>query len=163
MFGQLAGGNDLGLPSPAPGPGAPASLALRSGATVIDLAIAVPVILVPLLAFDRIVLAGVGDEGDVIWRLVAVLWVVAFLLTYSPFSTYRWGRTLGKRVMGLKVVRVGSDSRLGYGRALIRHLANVGIGLVPVILIANISSIGTDAQLRGMHDRLARSAVVRTR
>lgn len=135
----------------------------RSAAIVIDLAIAVPVILVPLLAFDRIVLAGVGDEGDRIWQLVAVLWVAAFLLTYSPLSTYRWGRTFGKRVVGLKVVRVGSDSRISYWRALIRHLANVGIGLVPVILIASISSISTNAQRQGMHDRLARSAVVRTR
>lgn len=65
--------------------------------------------------------------------------------------------------MGLKVVRIGSDSRISYGRALIRHLANVGIGLVPVILIANVTSISTGAQRQGMHDRLARSVVVRTR
>ncbi|MFF3251230.1 RDD family protein [Actinacidiphila glaucinigra] len=135
----------------------------RLWAAGIDLLIAWLVILVPLLAFDRIVLAGVGDEGDIVWQLVAALWVVAFLLTYSPLSTCRWGRTPGKRIMGLKVVRLGSDNPISYGHALTRHLANVGIGLVPVILIKNVTSIGTDAQRQGMHDRLARSTVVRTR
>ncbi|WUD77313.1 RDD family protein [Streptomyces sp. NBC_00510] len=163
MFGQLAAGNDLYSPAPRSGPGTPASLWQRLWAAGIDLLIAWLVILVPLLAFERIVLAGVGDEGATIWQLVAALWVLAFLLTYSPFSTHRWGRTPGKRVMGLKVVRLGSASRISYGRALIRHLANVGIGLVPVILIKNVTSIGTDAHRQGMHDRLARSTVIRTR
>ncbi|MYX34154.1 RDD family protein [Streptomyces sp. SID8377] len=154
---------DLVPPTPASGPGTLASVWQRLWAAGIDLLIAWLVILVPLLAFDRIVLAGVGDEGDIVWQLVAALWVVAFLLTYSPLSTCRWGRTPGKRIMGLKVVRLGSDNPISYGHALIRHLANVGIGLVPVILIKNVTSIGTDAQRQGMHDRLARSTVVRTR
>ncbi|MET9879615.1 RDD family protein [Actinacidiphila glaucinigra] len=164
MFGQLIGGNDLLPPSPPPsGPGTPAGIWQRQVAAGIDLVIAVLVVLVPLIAFDRILNATVGDGGADVWRLVAVLWLVAFVLTYSPISTCRWGRTLGKRVMGLKVVRLGSDSRIGYGRALIRHVVNVGIGLVPVIIIKNVIAISMDANGQGMHDRLAHSAVVRTR
>ncbi|MFF7680289.1 RDD family protein [Actinacidiphila glaucinigra] len=137
----------------------------RQVAVGIDLVIAVLVVLVPLIAFDRLLNATVGDgDGGVsVWRLVAVVWVVAFLLTYSPISTCRWGRTPGKRVMGLKVVELGGTGRIGYGPALIRHLANVGTGLVPVIIISNVIAISMDANRQGLHDRLARSAVVGTR
>ena len=68
------------------------------------------------------------------------------------------GQTLGKMAAGIKVVTVGSGSSLDFGRALFRTLiwlilaAPVGLGFLTALLASDH---------RGLHDRFARTRVVR--
>ncbi|MFD7440540.1 RDD family protein [Streptomyces sp. NPDC059909] len=167
-LGPLSSGHDLGpLPSvghvSATGPGSPGSLMRRCAAVAVDLPIAVLVVLVPLLGLDRILIDLDVPDGDArtIWRTAAGLWVLAFVLLYSPLSVSRWGGTVGKRVLGLEVVRLGDGGRLGYGAAVIRHLTNLVVTGVPVLCAANVSMITLSPNGGGIQDKAVRSAVVR--
>lgn len=171
MLGALSAGNDLGAlppagrPSTGARPGSPASIVRRGAATVIDLAIAVLLILVPLVALDRTL--GALDVPDLyarpIWRATAVVWVLAFVLLYSPLAVSRWGATPGKRALGLEVVALKDGGRLGYGAAVARHVANLVISGIPVLCAANASLIALSANATGLHDKAVGSAVIHRR
>ncbi|MFC9297198.1 RDD family protein [Streptomyces sp. NPDC057011] len=172
MLGPLsASGNDLGafppVGRPAQGalPGSPASIVRRSAATAIDLAIAVLVILAPLIALDRILGALAVPDADArtVWRTSAAVWLAAFLLLYSPLAVSRWGATPGKRALGLEVVTLKDGGRLGYGAALIRHAANLVVTGTPVLCVANASSIVFSPTGSGLHDKTVGSKVIHRR
>ncbi|MFC8238204.1 RDD family protein [Streptomyces sp. NPDC057284] len=89
-------------------------------AVFIDPVIAVAVILGPLIALDRILVAASVDD---LWLPSAAAWPLAFLLLYSPLSVSRWGGTVGKRLLGMEVVRDADGGQLSYGAPLVRHLS----------------------------------------
>lgn len=138
-------------------PGSPADPMRRGAAVIIDLALGVAVVLGPLVALDRILTA--LSAGDA-WLPSAAVWSLAFLLLYSPLSVSRWGGTAGKRLLGVEVVRDADGARLSYGAALVRHLSNLALNAVPVLLIANATTATLSPKKQGMHDRLAGSRVV---
>ncbi|MCX5375665.1 RDD family protein [Streptomyces sp. NBC_00091] len=171
-FGSLSAEGDLGSLPPVgrarntrPLPGSPAGSGRRCAATVIDLAIAVLVILVPLVGLDRALgpLGFTDEDARTVWRASAAVWLAAFVLLYSPLSVALRGATPGKRVMGLEVVRRADGERLGYGPAVVRHLANLVVTGVPVLCVANASSITLSADALGIHDKAVGSAVVHRR
>lgn len=171
-FAGLATGNDLGplppvgrAPSARPLPGSPASIVRRLAATAVDLAVAVVVILVPLIGFDRVLgaLAVPDGEAGPAWRAAAAAWTAAFLLLYSPLCVSRRGATPGKRLMGLEVVARADGGRLGYGPAVVRHLTNLVVSGIPVLTVANASAIALSPDALGIHDKAVGSAVVHRR
>ncbi|MFB6710163.1 RDD family protein [Streptomyces sp. NPDC056333] len=129
----------------------------RGLAVFIDLVIAVAVTLGPLIALDRILVAA---SADGVWLPSAAAWSLAFLLLYSPLSVSRWGGTLGKRLLGMKVVRDADGRRLSYGAALVRHLSNLAVHAVPLLMIAHVTATGLSPKKQGLHDRLVGSRVV---
>jgi len=132
----------------------------RCVAVVVDLAIVIVVVLGPLIALDRALTAlSVADD----WRTSAAVWLLAFLLLYSPLSVSRWGGTVGKRLLGMEVIRVADGGRLGYGPAVARHLSNIVVNVVPVFLIANVSAINLSEKKQGMHERSVGSTVIMRR
>ncbi|AZQ40651.1 RDD family protein [Streptomyces cyaneochromogenes] len=137
-------------------PGSPADPLRRAFALAIDIVIAVVVILAPLVALDRLL----PDTAGGVWLSSAALWCLAFLLLYSPLSVSRRGATVGKRLLGMEVVRDADGGRLSYGAALVRHVSNVVMAVVPVFLIANGSAANLSAKKQGLHDRLVGSRVV---
>ncbi|MGR4880793.1 RDD family protein [Streptomyces sp. LARHCF249] len=165
MFDSMTSGGDLGRFQAASGarPGSPAGLMPRMVATAIDMVIAVAVILVPLVGLDRLLTAaGVADPG-VIWRTTAALWVAAFFLLYSPLSVSRWGATPGKRALRLEVVDFETGERIGYAKAVTRHITNLVVTGITVLMVANVSSIALNKDRRGMQDRASGSAVIHRR
>ncbi|MFF3871371.1 RDD family protein [Streptomyces sp. NPDC001978] len=165
----MSSGDDLGsfppagmVVGPRSQPGSPANLMRRCVPVVIDLAIAVAVVLGPLVTLDRILTAASVADGPAgtIWRTSAAVWSLAFLLLYSPLSVSRWGGTVGKRLLGTEVVRVAGGGRLTYGPAVARHMSNIVVNAVPVFLIANVSAINLSEKKQGLHDRLVGSVVV---
>lgn len=86
-------------------------------------------------------------------------------LLYEWPQTALWGRTLGKRITGIRIVRAMGDSRFGWVSALLRLL-------LPGAAVALLSWSGIAVALllygtcllhpskRGLHDFLARSKVV---
>ncbi|MEU9862483.1 RDD family protein [Streptomyces sp. NPDC047971] len=167
MSNSMASGSDLGRLQAAPTTrhGSPAGLLPRCAATAIDLVIAVAVILVPLVGLDRLLAAvGVADgEAGAIWRTTAALWVTAFLLLYSPFSVSSRGATPGKRALRLQVVHLETGERIGYGAAVTRHFTNLVVTGIPVLCVANVSSINLSKDRRGLHDKASGSVVIHRR
>jgi uncharacterized RDD family membrane protein YckC len=76
---------------------------------------------------------------------IAVFGVQDFLLTATL------GATLGKRLLGLRVIRVDRRAVVGFGPALIRTILLLLV--VPVLIM--------DRDLRGLQDKAARTVVVR--
>ncbi|WP_328626922.1 RDD family protein [Streptomyces sp. NBC_00353] len=137
-------------------PGSPGDLMRRGMAVFIDLVIAVAVIPGPLIALDRILVAA---SVDGVWLPSAAVWSLAFLLLYSPLSVSRWGGTVGKRLLGMEVVRDADGGRLSCG-ALVRRLGNLAVHAVPVLMIAHVTVTNLSPKKQGLHDRLVSSRVV---
>lgn len=114
--------------------------------------------------FDQGLLGRLGDvlEGSV--RPEELLDLLILLL-YVWVQHAVWGRTLGKRLLRVRVVDVRTGGRLGAGRAALRTLAFPFLAFVPdiglVLLLAGGLAAFLDADARLLHDRLLRAAVVR--
>ena len=83
-----------------------------------------------------------------------------------PFAYFAWGngevgRTLGKRVLRLHVVDQQTGARIGFGRALLRHLTFFVLFLALVVPgIINILFPLWDKNRQTLHDKVVRSMVV---
>ncbi|MET9855325.1 hypothetical protein ABZY57_20570 [Streptomyces sp. NPDC006450] len=53
--------------------------------------------------------------------------------------------------------------RIGYGSAVARHLMNLVVTGIPVLCVANLSSVNLSKDRRGMHDKASGSAVIHRR
>jgi len=85
--------------------------------------------------------------------------LLAFLigLGYFIYGWARGGATLGKSVLGLKVVRA-DGSNLGWGKAILRYIGYIISGLA---LSLGFLWINIDKLRQGWHDKFAGSYVVR--
>ncbi len=82
---------------------------------------------------------------------------VAVWLVYGMIFIGTWGGTIGKLVLGLRVVRFSDGARVPYGLALGRNLAEF-VSLLPVGL--GYLWIGLTPSKRGWHDYLCDTRVV---
>ena len=131
-------GQLLGLPED--GPGSVAGLGRRIGALTLDWFIAVFI--------TRLVFPGVeyGSEAS-------SLLVMATFALMTVVLLWLLGATIGQRLLGIHIVRLGGDGRLGLFNALIRTL----------LLCLVIPAVVWDRDQRGLHDKAARSVVLRSR
>jgi uncharacterized RDD family membrane protein YckC len=99
----------------------------------------------------------------------AILFIgVALWFAYEVPALASSGQTLGKRLLGLKVVRVEADAPLGYGRAIRRWnpiglptlLWPCGIGFVLQFLDCLFVAIDRSPLHQALHDRSAATVVV---
>lgn len=94
-------------------------------------------------------------------------WVGLFvLLIYEPLMVALWGATVGKRMMGIRVVRLADGTRPGIIRSVVRvavpnlaGVATLGLGWLVVWIVLDLS-LTFDRGSRGWHDRLSGTAVV---
>ena len=107
----------------------------------------------------------VGGMGRRVGALL-IDWLVCTLIATALFHDQYWtlvifavetyvlvaltGMTLGKRLAGIRVVRLDGKP-VGFGWALVRTL----------LLLAVIPPLVTDRDLRGLHDRAANTIVIR--
>ncbi|MEI5134006.1 RDD family protein [Streptomyces libani] len=161
---------DPGLPAgpaypAAPAPQGPAprilgNRGLRLLALLIDVVLAVTVLFLVTTGVGLVVTF--GDSKDNSPFYLGVLVAVALLFLYSPLLTARCGGTLGKLLCGLSVVRLADGSPLSYGAALGRHLAHLGMRLVPVLGLLDPLACCWDRTLRQcLHDKVVGSLVIR--
>jgi uncharacterized RDD family membrane protein YckC/membrane protease YdiL (CAAX protease family) len=94
---------------------------------------------------------------DEIFAIVYFFVAASLWFNYFAFCEWRWGKTLGKHVMGMKVVSV-DGSKIGFGPASIRGIMR----LVDFWLIGEIMIASTERKQR-LGDKLARTVVIRTR
>jgi uncharacterized RDD family membrane protein YckC len=126
-------GQDLGLP--ATGRGAIAGMGRRLGAIFIDWL---------LCTFIVVALIRPSSQADVEYLTLAVFAAQDFVLTALT------GLTLGKRLLGIRVVRLDGKI-IGPVWGFVRTL----------LLLTVVAPLLTDRDLRGLHDRAANTAVVR--
>ncbi|MBT2231162.1 RDD family protein [Nonomuraea sp. NEAU-A123] len=88
-----------------------------------------------------------------------------FLYFWVPYAL--WGRTLGKRLLGMRVVAAGTGGRVGAGRAALRTMAFPLIAFIPGVGLLCLFADGLwmllDPEGRVLHDRWLGTAVVRDR
>jgi uncharacterized RDD family membrane protein YckC len=85
------------------------------------------------------------------------IWTIE--IAYFTISVGKWGKTIGKKAVGLKIVRT-DGSRVSYARALGRSLAYMLNGFSYDLTFLMIAF---NAQKRGLHDYIADTIVVKTK
>jgi uncharacterized RDD family membrane protein YckC len=119
-------GKGLGLPEH--GPMSVASMGRRALALVIDW------LLCMLIAY---------------WLTRSQYWTIVVFAIEAYLLTAMAGITVGKRLLGIRVIRTNGD-RVGFGWAAVRTL----------LLLTVVPPLLTDKDLRGLHDRAADTVVV---
>lgn len=143
---------------PHPFDGSPAPVGRRAVARMVDFAVGVATFVG--LTFSFALAAGRPEDGTGVLLISIVTTFVAYLL-YEVILVAVWGRTLGKLLMGLRVVRAADSGRPGFGPSLLRNLVPtvllvVAFPLYPLPYVAASVISGH----RWPHDRLAGTHVV---
>lgn len=152
----------------ADGDAAPASRGIRFGAAMIDglisLAVALPVIIAaisagvmadPMAAFDPAILFGVSG-------LISLVGCVA-LIAVTIVLVHRNGQTIGKKLVGIKVLR-SDGSRASLGRIFwLRNVVNAIPSMIPFVgnfygLVDHLFIFTEKRQC--LHDKIADTIVV---
>ena len=120
-------GQQLGLPER--GPGSVSSLPRRVAALFIDWLLSMAI---------------------AYWLTHSQFWTIAVFAIEVFVLTALGGSTVGKRLVGLRTIRVGGGP-VGFGWSLVRT----------AILLTVVPPLLTDRALRGLHDRAAHTVVVR--
>ncbi|MGJ6967528.1 RDD family protein [Streptosporangium sp. G11] len=93
--------------------------------------------------------------------------ILAGLFLYVWVQHALWGRTLGKRLLGVRVVAARTGARPGAGKAALRALAFPLLAFVPGVGLPCLLAGGLwtlfDPEGRVLHDRWLGAAVVRDR
>jgi RDD family len=84
------------------------------------------------------------------WLTHSQFWTIAVFAIEAYLLTALGGSTVGKRLLGIRVMRV-DGGQVGFGWALVRT----------AILLTVVPPLLTDRDLRGLHDRAANTIVVR--
>lgn len=110
-----------------------------------------------------------GDEQEVaaaamasagVFIIVYLLMFVAVWLYEAMMTSSAAGGTIGKRVMGMRVVRGTDGSRLSFGRATGRFFAKVFItGIIPFGI--GYMMAGFTERKRALHDMIADTVVIK--
>jgi uncharacterized RDD family membrane protein YckC len=114
------------------------------------------------LAIVGLWLGGAALTGD---RALAVNVIVGAVIghAYALVATALWGQTLGKRVLGIRVVRSDTFDLPGWNRAAIRTLGLVPLGMLPyggVLTTVGEGSFLFTRTRQGLHDVFAGTIVV---
>ena len=101
------------------------------------------------------------EDPEQLMRYVLISVGISTVITaaYQIFFVGKWGGTVGKLALRLKIVRP-NGARVTYGRACGRYFAELLSGL-PTLLIGYIIA-GFDEQKRSLHDRICDTRVIKT-
>ncbi|MGW8969589.1 RDD family protein [Streptomyces platensis] len=144
-----------------PAPGVLGNQGLRLLALLLDMVFAFGVL--SLLTVGAGLVVTFGGSRDHAPYYVTILVAVGLLFLYSPLLTARCGGTPGKLLCGLSVVRLADGGPLSYGAALGRHLAHLGMWLVPVLSLLDPLNCLWDGLRQCLHDKVVGSLVIRRR
>jgi uncharacterized RDD family membrane protein YckC len=149
-----------------------ASWGSRLGAYLIDLL----VLLIPVGILGILIVGGLVDSGSSVWAWLgaSILWALVsavVVLFYAPLLMMRQGerngQTLGKQVVGIRVVRDGGEP-LSFAWAALREVVikNLAVSIASTIIpfipfLLNFLWPLWDDQNRALHDMAVSTHVVR--
>lgn len=155
-----------GYPPPPPLPGPPpelvADLGKRFLAKLVDgllTAVLIVAVLAPTAAYLD---TGPEGPGAVLGGLLIALTLLFGIFLYDPILTATGG-TVGKRLLGLRVARLETGEPVGFGAALGRHLMATLINYLTCVPLAYLWVTWDKPHRQGLHDKIVRTVVVRTR
>lgn len=136
----------------------PAGFVLRWYALTLDLTFAGPLDVLCHLPFQRYLekLHAYGHTTEY-WILTVALTAIPIML-YLLAPTMIWGQTLGKRIVGIRVVREDLGAELDFGAVFLRE--TVGRALSVLTLGLGFLLVLFDVRKRAMHDYIAGTCVV---
>ena len=98
-----------------------------------------------------------GDIGLGLW-----VWFLPILyLAYELPGTASRGQTLGKRIMGILIVRTDGQTGIGFDRALLRFSTLLVSAFIPFVGILALGWFVFDPQRQNLPDKVSRTFVVR--
>ena len=94
-----------------------------------------------------------------IFHTIVTLGVSAIAIFYYIYFIGRFGQTLGKRWLGVKVVKVGTNEAPGYSKAFLREI----VGKIASMLVLFLGFLWMlwDPQKQTWHDKIAGTIVVK--
>jgi uncharacterized RDD family membrane protein YckC len=118
----------------------------RLGALLIDLLLFVPLILGSFWAMG---------QSSIVYALYTFL-NMALIAVYKIYFHGRWGATLGKKALGIKVIDIGGGA-IGYVQALKREAVNIGFSVLSAIavVISLMTLENSEQPPTGWVDRMA--------
>lgn len=159
-----------GPPDAPPGYFAVAHLGKRLLARVIDVLIVVPSGMAPFVAVAWSLEPGTTAESSI--AVFALLTVFGGYFLYDGVQNALWSRTLGKRLMRLRVASADAPhlplSRgSAFGRAALYPMGFTFLGMLPMVgLIATLDSFSPlwdRPRRQAWHDRMAKTVVLNDR
>jgi uncharacterized RDD family membrane protein YckC len=132
-------------PGPASGarPSGPrAGFWIRFGAALID------GVIFTILSF--ILKAAIGTAGTFVGIVIAIAY-------FSYFEGSASGQTIGKKLVGIRVIDFNTGGSIGYGRAAVRYVARI---LSAIAIFIGYLWMIWDPEKQTWHDKLSSSVVV---
>ena len=141
-----------------------ASIGQRALAQVLDgLVLLVPAFAVVYFVAGDILIA--TDTETTSAQMWATFILVALQIAYNTLCITMWGATIGKRLLGLRVVNQADGGLVALNSAAMRALIPAAAGLIPVIGMAAPIVIYMRAFFhplrKGWHDQAAGTIVVK--
>src|SRR5262245_53203391 len=102
------------------------------------------------------VVAAAYDSDPEVAGIVVIVFISAWF-NYFAVCEWRWGQTIGKNVMGMKVISI-DRGRISFGQASIRNLLRI----VDFFVIGWLMIAGSEMRQR-LGDKAAKTVVVRSR
>jgi len=99
-----------------------------------------------------------------LWILYGAVFAVTLVLLflYQAVSVAKWGATLGKKAMKLRVVRVSDGGKVGWPRAITRAGMALVFGVIPCVSLLDAAWLLWDKPNRqALHDKVAGTIVIR--
>jgi uncharacterized RDD family membrane protein YckC len=138
-----------------------ASVGRRFVAILLDGIIMMFVVMVPLIVVSVIMAVAKGSDPNSAppaWFFVIVLLVYCLPPVYEIYFIGRFGATLGKMLMKIKVV-APDGGKISYGKSTGRYFAKILSGM---ILYIGFLMAFWDEQKRALHDQICRTRVIVT-
>jgi uncharacterized RDD family membrane protein YckC len=130
-----------------------AGLGLRAVAAIVDAVILFVVMYVVALASGNTNSDGFQMEGPPVF-IGFLLWFIYYVGMEATS-----GATLGKMLVGIKVVRVDGSSPIGWGPSVVRNVLRIVDGLF--VYLVGVIFMMTSASKQRLGDRAAGTVVVR--
>ena len=133
---------------------------IRSCAFLVDVATMAALVLPFFLAILVASLPVEGDLPEAVFLVLIVpvtLWAIALGIFYFPVLEYHYGKTLGKHLLGLRVL-TDSGTRISLGQAFLRRLSSYF-----EFLVLDALFVPFNAKKQRAFDMVAKTTVVRER
>jgi uncharacterized RDD family membrane protein YckC len=178
-YGQASPGDGQAPPSynpnqpTGPGQGSYAGWWSRVGAYLLDGIITLAVIVIPLvvglvltfqnMTYDDTTEEFSGDPGTagIVILVLTFLLYVAFDIWNRGLQVGSKGYSLGKRIVGIRIVKVDDGQLLGSGGGFLRWLMAFVFGLVSCVSILDLLWPLWDEKNQTLHDKVLTSIAVR--